>query len=114
MKKHFKLIFTSFLFLGINLSFSAQVKEIKFSVMGNCSMCENRIESALDIKGIELADWDIATKICSVTFNSNEIKEDNIHRIIALAGHDTPKYKAEDVKYQSLKPCCQYKRIYSE
>ena len=114
MKKQFKLIFISFLFLGINLSFSAQVKEIKFSVMGNCSMCEKRIENALDIKGIVLADWDVSTKICSVTFNSNEIKEDNIHRTIALAGHDTPKYKAEDVKYQSLKSCCQYKRIYSE
>ncbi|MDG2344112.1 MAG: heavy-metal-associated domain-containing protein [Flavobacteriales bacterium] len=114
MKKQINLIFISFVFLGINLSFSAQVEEIKFLVNGNCTMCKNRIETALNIKGIELADWDLSTHMCTISYNSDKIKEDNIHRRIALAGHDTPKYKAEEVKYQKLKSCCQYKRIYAE
>ena len=114
MKKQIKLIFLSFLFIGINVCVCAQSREIKFLVNGNCTMCENRIETALNVNGVERADWDVSTKMCTVLFNSDQIKEDNIHRIIALAGHDTPKYKAEEIKYQDLKVCCQYKRIYAE
>ena len=114
MKKQIKLIFLSFLFIGINVCVCAQSREIKFLVNGDCTMCENRIETALNVNGVEHADWDVSTKMCTVLFNSDQIKEDNIHRIIALAGHDTPKYKAEEIKYQDLKVCCQYKRIYAE
>lgn len=114
MKKHVKLIFLTFLFSAINVCVFAQSKNIKFIVNGNCEMCENRIETALNVNGVEHADWDVSTKICSVTYNSSKIKEDNIHRIIALAGHDTPRYKAEEIKYQELHACCKYKRIYNE
>ena len=114
MKKQVKYIFLSFLFFGLNASLNAQSKEIKFFVSGNCSMCEKRIESALKVKGVESVDWDISTHMCTIVFKSPEISEDKIHRTIAIAGHDTPKYKAEEVKYQKLKSCCQYKRIYSE
>ncbi len=114
MKTYTKLFFLSFFFFGIHSLASAQSKEIKFLVNGNCSVCENRIEKALNVKGVEIADWDLSTHICTVKFNSNEIKEDNIHRIIAIAGHDTPKYKAEEINYQALKTCCKYKRIYTE
>ena len=114
MNTHIKLILSAVLFFGINSATMAQSKEIKFLVNGSCTICENRIEKALNVNGIELADWDLSTHMCTVIYNSNKIKEDNIHRMIAIAGYDTPKYKAEEIKYQSIKSCCQYKRIYAE
>ena len=41
-------------------------------------MCKERIENALDIKGIKLADWNEETKICKITFKPEVITEDKI------------------------------------
>ena len=114
MKRHLNLTILFFLFFGLTASYNAQSKEIKILVNGSCSTCENRIESALQIEGVELADWNLTTKICVVKFNSAKISEDEIHKAIALAGHDTPKYKAEEDKYQELQSICKYKRIYEK
>jgi copper chaperone CopZ len=73
-------------------------------------MCKNRIETALDVKGIRLADWDIKTKFCRVKFNSEVISENKIHQLIAKLGHDTSKCKATDEDYNNLYYCCHYNR----
>lgn len=114
MKRHSKVIFLTLLFFGLSSSYNAQSKEIKILVNASCSKCENRIEKALEIEGIEFADLDLRTNICSIKFNTSKITEDKIHRAIALAGHDTPKYKAEEDKYQELQSICKYKRIYEK
>ncbi|MEY3194639.1 MAG: hypothetical protein RIQ78_736, partial [Bacteroidota bacterium] len=46
----------------------AALMTAKFKVYGNCGMCEQRIEKAASIKGVKSADWDVDTKILSITF----------------------------------------------
>jgi len=88
----------------------SQTIKTSFFVNGKCDMCKDRIEKALDVKGINFANWDEETKICKVTFNSKHITEDKIQQILAEAGHDTPLYKATDKAYNSLHRCCHYNR----
>ena len=89
---------------------SDKIKKIKFQVNGVCEMCKNRIETALDVKGIRLADWNIKTKFCRVKFNSEIISENDIHKLISEVGHDTPIYRAKDKDYNNLYHCCHYTR----
>ena len=95
---------------GSGISQSDKIKKIKFQVNGVCEMCKNRIETALDVKGIRLADWNIKTKFCRVKFNSEIISENKIHQLIAKLGHDTSKCKATDEDYNNLYYCCHYNR----
>ena len=95
---------------GSNLSQPNRIKKIKFQVNGVCEMCKNRIETALDVKGIKLADWNIKTKFCRVKFNSEVISENDIYKLISGVGHDTPIYKASDEDYNNLYHCCHYVR----
>jgi mercuric ion binding protein len=78
-------------------------------VYGNCVMCKNRIETALDQNGIKSAQWDPKTKNLEVVYNSNRISELKIHEIIAAVGHDTDKVKAKDEVYAQLPFCCLYR-----
>ena len=100
----------SFPLNGSNLTTPSKFKKIKFYVSGVCEMCKNRIETALDIKGIRLADWNVKTKICKVKFNSEIISENYIHKLISEVGHDTPIYRAKDKDYNNLYHCCHYVR----
>ena len=100
----------SFPTTGSSISQSSKIKKIKFYVNGVCEMCKNRIETALDIKGIRLADWNIKTKLCKVKFNSEVISENDIHKLISGVGHDTPICRAKDTDYNNLYQCCHYKR----
>lgn len=100
----------SFPLNGSNLSTPSKIKKIKFQVNGVCEMCKNRIETALDVKGIKLADWNIKTKFCRVKFNSEIVSENDIYKLISGVGHDTPIYKAKDEDYNNLYHCCHYNR----
>ena len=60
-----------------------------FKVFGVCEQCKHRIEGALKVKGIKNADWNIDTKILSLTYEPPKISLDKIHNKIAAAGHDT-------------------------
>ena len=80
-----------------------------FKVYGNCLMCKKRIETALDQNGIKVAAWDTKTKNLEVVYNSNKITEQQIHEIVAAAGHDTEKVKADDEVYATLPYCCLYR-----
>ena len=100
----------SFPTTGSSIPQSDKIKKIKFQVNGVCEMCKKRIETALDVKGIRLADWNIKTKFCRVKFNSEVISENKIHQLIAKLGHDTSKCKATDEDYNNLYYCCHYNR----
>ena len=100
----------SFPTTGTSISQSNKIKKIKFQVNGVCEMCKNRIETALDVKGIRLADWNIKTKLCRVKFNSEVISENDIHKLISGVGHDTPTCRAKDTDYNNLYHCCRYDR----
>ena len=89
---------------------NAQNKKISFLVNGLCGMCEERIENALDIKGITFASWTQETKMCNVTYDTKKISEKEIHQLLAKIGHDTQQCKATDEAYNNLHHCCHYKR----
>ncbi len=82
---------------------------VTFKVSGNCSMCKERIESALDKPGITKAIWDVNSKMLTVTFNAKKYQEIQLHNLVATAGHDTEKVKANEQVYADLPECCQYR-----
>jgi periplasmic mercuric ion binding protein len=106
-----KVIILLSIFISIQLS--AQTKKVidtKIFVNGMCDMCEDRIENALDVKGIKVADWDLESKMCRIVYRADLISEEKIHQILADAGHDTKKKKAKKEVYENLHHCCHYKR----
>lgn len=103
---------TSFLvglvFILFNGTLNAQTT-VSFFVDGVCGMCQDRIEKATKIKGVEQSSWDIETKLLSVTYDESKIDELDIHKAVAAVGHDTKKVKASDKVYNSLHGCCKYR-----
>ncbi len=81
----------------------------KIKVDGVCGMCKDRIEDALDLKGVKYADWDEFYKILTIRYNKKLITNDEIQRAVAAIGHDTEKYKATDAVYNALHGCCKYR-----
>lgn len=80
-----------------------------FEVGGNCDMCKKRIESVLDKKGIYKAYYDLENHRLFLEYNSAAFTEIQIHNIIAAAGHDTDKVKADNLVYENLPGCCKYR-----
>lgn len=108
----FLIFFTAFVFTQCN-SQSGQDKSLKtleFKVWGNCEMCKETIEKALDRKGIKSADWNMDSKMIKVVFDPAKITEEAIHQAIAEVGYDTEKTKGSDKAYAGLPECCQYER----
>ena len=81
----------------------------KILINGNCEMCEERIENALDIPGVSFADWDKETKMLTVRFNDKKISEKEIHSIISNTGYATDMVSANKSVQSKLPGCCQPK-----
>ena len=88
----------------------AQEKTDTITVSGECGMCKSRIQKALKLEGISSAIWDTETKLLTVTYSSDKLSNDDIQKKVAAVGHDTEKYRAEDVVYSKLPGCCKYER----
>jgi Cu(I)/Ag(I) efflux system membrane fusion protein len=87
-----------------------QFKEISFPVAGNCEMCKDRIEKVVkSVAGIKSADWKIATKMLTVQLDEAKTSKETLQKAIAMAGHDTGKFKAPDDVYKKLPECCLYR-----
>lgn len=103
--------------ITILLSFTscnAQIKNAKtetVKIYGNCGMCEKTIEKAGNIKKIAKVDWDVDTKIATLTYDSKKTNQDAILKRIALSGYDSDKFLAPDNAYSKLPGCCQYDRV---
>lgn len=86
-------------------------QKAEFIVLGNCEMCQNRIQEAtLNVKGVKYVSWDIETDVLSTIYNARKTSLLDIQKKIAAVGHDTPLVKAIDSIYQSLPLCCLYER----
>lgn len=83
---------------------------ITFKVSGNCEMCKARIEKALKIDGVKKGEWNVDTKMATVTFDIHLVGSEAIHKAIAAAGYDTEQVKADDKAYKKLPGCCRYER----
>jgi len=81
-----------------------------FKVWGNCEMCKETIEGALKVDGVSKADWNVETKVMTVSYDTTKISLDQIMKYIAGVGYDTEKYKSDDKTYSNLPGCCQYER----
>jgi periplasmic mercuric ion binding protein len=111
MKTNILILFIILVGIGSTSVLAQSKKSVKtsFKVYGNCGMCKERIETALDRSGIKMASWDSKTKMLDVVYNSKKISEQKIHDIIASVGHDTDKAKANTEVYAKLPFCCLYR-----
>lgn len=98
------------------LSFTAceaQIQNAKtetVKIYGNCGMCENRIETAGNIKKIAKVDWNEDTKMATLTYDSQKTNSNEILKRIALSGHDSDSFLAPNDVYTNLPECCHYTR----
>ena len=112
-----KLISKILVAITVLLSFTscnAQIKNAKtetVKVYGNCDMCEKTIEKAGNLKKIAKVDWNVDTKMATLTYDSKKTNQDAILKRIALSGYDSDKFLAPDNAYSKLPGCCQYDRV---
>jgi Cu(I)/Ag(I) efflux system membrane fusion protein len=85
-------------------------EQATIAVQGLCVMCKERIEkTAKSINGIFSAVWDIKTKELLLHYNPEKTSPDAVAQALAKVGHDTEKYKADDVVYEALHECCKFR-----
>ena len=100
---------------GLSITSSAQAKASKgmdqtvsFKVTGICGDCKERIEStALDVKGVKKAEWDIQTDML-VIVGSSKMDKQKVANALAKAGHKSELAEADPKGYANLPACCQY------
>ena len=83
----------------------------KFIVLGNCDLCQKRIEkAALSVKGIKMANWEIPSNEITIIYDQRKVDIVSIHKSISAIGHDTEKSVSPFSVYNALPLCCQYIR----
>ncbi len=87
---------------------------ISFKVFGACEQCKDRIETALKIKGVKSADWNVDTKQLALEYNPAVISLEKIENKIVMVGHDLANKKAKNVIYKALPSCCHYRELVPE
>ena len=80
-------------------------------VKGECGMCKEKIEAALDIPGISFAEWDTETKMLTVRYNDKKVSATDIHTTISKLGYATDKMAAEKTGQAALDSCCKPKEV---
>lgn len=79
-------------------------------VRGVCGMCKKRIEeTAYGIRGVQSAQWSAEKQALKVVYDGSKTDSETIQKRIALIGHDTPQYKADQATYDKLPACCHYR-----
>lgn len=97
----------------LSMSVSAQVKNKKtetVKISGNCEMCKKKIETAGSLKKVAVVEWDVNSKMATLTYDSTKTNSDEILSRIAKAGYDSEKFSATEEQYKKLHTCCQYDR----
>ena len=80
----------------------------EFHVRGNCDMCKDRIDkTALSLKGVSDAAWDLENSLINVTYDSTIITSAEIEKAIAATGHATKNVPMDSIAHNSLPECCQ-------
>lgn len=81
-----------------------------FLVLGNCGMCQNKIQKAALGAGATTASWDADTDQLTITFDPEKSSVNAVQKAVALVGYDNAGYKAPDEAYDNLHGCCKYDR----
>lgn len=111
MKKIIKFIVLSLLIFGYTTAKSSMT--IEFKTSGNCSICKDRIETALNqLTGVISSNWSATSQSTTVTYNETIIDAFTIMHAVADVGHDTEWYQAPQEAYDLLVgTCCEYDRV---
>lgn len=112
MKKNIIALFLGLISIQMaNAINSSSVPPVKgsFKASGNCDMCKERIEQALDVPGIIQATYIPEQKLVQVSFKAKKISLEQIQRLVSMAGHDTELFPAAEEAYQKLPGCCRYR-----
>lgn len=97
----------------LSISVNAQIKNKKtetVKISGNCEMCKKNIETAGNLKKVAVVEWDVNSKMATLTYDSTKTNSDEILSRIAKAGYDNDKFSATEEQYKKLHTCCQYDR----
>ena len=104
------VLFCGALIALLNIQATEKVIETSFWVAANCEHCKDRIEASVDVKGVKFAEFDLETKLLTIAYKKEVININQIHQLLAAAGHDTKKVKATDDAYNKItKDCCKYR-----
>lgn len=110
LKANTLILFFGALVALLNIQATEKVIETSFWVAANCEHCKDRIETAVDVKGVKFAEFDVETKQLKIAYKTDVININQIHQLLAAAGHDTKKVKATDAAYNKItKDCCKYR-----
>lgn len=93
---------------------NAQIKNKKTEqvlIYGTCDQCKKNIEKSGTIKSVSSVDWNINSKIATITYNVKKITILEVVKKIALAGFDSDLFLAPDDIYDHLPDCCKYDRL---
>jgi copper chaperone CopZ len=77
-----------------------------FLVKGECGLCKEKIEKALDIPGISFAEWSTETKMLTIRYNDKKVSATDIHTTISKLGYATDKMEADKEGQAALDSCC--------
>lgn len=84
---------------------------VTFKVSGVCDLCKKRIEDALELKGVRHAEWNIVSKMLTVSYDPSKISLRRMVNKIAEAGHDSYYRQAPELAYNALPSCCHYREM---
>mgnify|MGYP000846676597 CR=1 FL=1 len=92
------------------LGVSAKTITKQILVKGECGMCKEKIDKALDMPGVSFAEWNAETKMLTVRYNDKKVTEDKLHETISTLGYATDKMEANKDGQGKLDKCCQPKK----
>lgn len=111
MKSFLIICFVSFSLFSFAQDKPSKNEKASFEVLGNCSMCKDRIDkAAFSVKGVKYASWDIPSGQLHLVYNGLKTNLDVIEMQIAASGHDTENHETTVEIYDQLPACCQYVR----
>lgn len=78
-------------------------------VNGVCGMCKSTIQKACEMDGVTSADWDVDSKVLTLSYDSEKVNLMQISDSINASGYDTEYNTATDEAYYGLHGCCYYR-----
>ncbi len=111
MKPYPFIVLSIILMHSLSFAQNKNNKTDSFRVWGNCEQCKSRIENTLAHMGAYTYNWDIQTKILTVSFDSLRLNRSSIQKKLAAVGHDTEGFQADIRVYNKLPECCKYDRL---
>ncbi len=84
-----------------------KTNEIKIKTTAQCSMCKERIETALAFeKGVKSSSLDIETKVLTVVYKYSKTNPEKIRIAVTKLGYDADDMKKNEKAYSALPGCC--------